>query len=669
MNTMVTRVGALFLAAGALLLVPLLASGGESAATASSEATVDGYAGTERCATCHQDEYERWKQSSHARTFEVANDENMPMDAVLGQMVSHPPGRTQYRRDGDRFIARTVGADGELHDFHLTHVVGRMRIRMFVATLGDGRMQVLPAMLEVPTGEWFDYTHLLFGAGADLEEAPEVKPGDASFWMGAVRNWDAKCSRCHVSGREVHRPDANGNGPRASWRALGVDCEECHGPGLAHAEAWENMRPGTDLPEIEKLTTEQSAAVCIRCHMEGDIADPHFEIGDGLYEHIDPTLLLEPSRVDASGRVLELIYDGLSFGSSFCAAAGELTCRDCHDPHGTGMRAQVRHSKKSNGLCLDCHPDVARDIAAHTKHEVFTGVSDDEARGSGSQCVACHMPYLSIERGHGAVADHTIGIPRLDVRGDRVAQDACTWCHTGGLEAPAGVPQLDAEAIRAGYAEMFPDVIPPAPWTEVIAAARLGDEGVVPRLAEVIDDELAPRVARASAARLLGRFPDEAADAILANVRHPDSLIRRSAVASLAALPPEISDADLEVALRDESAAVRGAAARAVLVGWKRAQDNQKLLLAAIPVLKRETHLPVFADPSHAGGQRDLVSPLSRAAVAAGADGIVVEVHPDPSCAVSDGEQSLDFDEFDALMGDLRPFVEASRRTLSSGSA
>ena len=88
--------------------------------------------------------------------------------------------------------------------------------------------------------------------------------------------------------------------------------------------------------------------------------------------------------------------------------------------------------------------------------------------------------------------------------------------------------------------------------------------------------------------------------------------------------------------------------------------------LAAIPVLKRETHLPVIADPSHAGGRRSLVAPLSYAAVAAGADGLMVEVHPDPERATSDGEQSLDFDEFEVLMEGLRPFAEAAGRSLGA---
>ncbi|MEX1257984.1 MAG: 3-deoxy-7-phosphoheptulonate synthase [Gemmatimonadota bacterium] len=87
--------------------------------------------------------------------------------------------------------------------------------------------------------------------------------------------------------------------------------------------------------------------------------------------------------------------------------------------------------------------------------------------------------------------------------------------------------------------------------------------------------------------------------------------------------------------------------------------------VSAIPVLKRETHLPVIADPSHAGGRRDLVAPLAFAAVAAGADGLMIEVHPRPDEALSDGEQSLDFEDFRSLMTALRPFAEAAGRTFA----
>ncbi len=80
--------------------------------------------------------------------------------------------------------------------------------------------------------------------------------------------------------------------------------------------------------------------------------------------------------------------------------------------------------------------------------------------------------------------------------------------------------------------------------------------------------------------------------------------------------------------------------------------------VSAIVVLKEIARLPVIADPSHAAGQRRLVPALARSAVAAGADGLLVEVHPDPDKAWSDGEQSLTFADFDAMMADLTPWCE-----------
>ena len=79
--------------------------------------------------------------------------------------------------------------------------------------------------------------------------------------------------------------------------------------------------------------------------------------------------------------------------------------------------------------------------------------------------------------------------------------------------------------------------------------------------------------------------------------------------------------------------------------------------VAAIALLKQISHLPVIADPSHAAGYRDLVPALARIAVAAGADGLLVEVHPNPEKAWSDGDQSLDFAGFDAMMAALDPWI------------
>jgi 3-deoxy-7-phosphoheptulonate synthase len=79
--------------------------------------------------------------------------------------------------------------------------------------------------------------------------------------------------------------------------------------------------------------------------------------------------------------------------------------------------------------------------------------------------------------------------------------------------------------------------------------------------------------------------------------------------------------------------------------------------LAAVALVKELSHLPVLADPSHGTGMRSLITPMSKAAVAAGADGLLIEVHPCPERALSDGPQSLDLQGFQELMENLKPQV------------
>jgi 3-deoxy-7-phosphoheptulonate synthase len=88
--------------------------------------------------------------------------------------------------------------------------------------------------------------------------------------------------------------------------------------------------------------------------------------------------------------------------------------------------------------------------------------------------------------------------------------------------------------------------------------------------------------------------------------------------------------------------------------------------IAAVPVLNEMTHLPVILDPSHATGKRSLVPAVARAGVAIGADGLIVEVHPNPEKAVSDGAQSLTLDQFSNMMMQLKPYIELWKQARSS---
>jgi 3-deoxy-7-phosphoheptulonate synthase len=89
--------------------------------------------------------------------------------------------------------------------------------------------------------------------------------------------------------------------------------------------------------------------------------------------------------------------------------------------------------------------------------------------------------------------------------------------------------------------------------------------------------------------------------------------------------------------------------------------------VSAIPIVHKETHLPIIADPSHGTGKWDLVMPLAMASVAAGADGLMIEVHPTPDAALKDGAQSLTFEHFGELMKRVGPVAKAVGRTMAGG--
>jgi 3-deoxy-7-phosphoheptulonate synthase len=86
--------------------------------------------------------------------------------------------------------------------------------------------------------------------------------------------------------------------------------------------------------------------------------------------------------------------------------------------------------------------------------------------------------------------------------------------------------------------------------------------------------------------------------------------------------------------------------------------------ITSIPIVHKLSHLPIIADPSHGTGSRDKVNPMARAALAAGADGILVEVHPDPDRALSDGAQSLAPEDFAALVKELRALAKVIGRSV-----
>jgi predicted CXXCH cytochrome family protein len=510
-----------------------------------------------------------------------ATASSLPPDAARGGAVEHPPGRTQFAHQGAGFTATVTFDDGRTAPTPVDFVVGLRRLTMLVTRLPDGRHQVLPAMREEPGGVWFDYTSLLFAPteAANRQAAPVVKPGEPSYWTGPDRSFDARCARCHTSGYEVRPTPQGERGARSAWRAPGVDCEACHGPASRHVAHWTDAAPGAapdPMARLAALPSARSLDLCLACHLEGEPVGAPFRPGDDALEHVEPTLLDNTVRVDATGRPLELVYEGTSFLASTCAGAGRLRCLDCHDAHGSANRsALVVAPGRLNSLCAKCHGDIAADAPSHTRHK---------AAGSGATCANCHLPLVTIERGHGAVHDHTMGTPRPSADG----RDACSWCHLGGRSAPADAPRIAPEKLAASFKQLWPDAETRPAWRDAIAAGREGRADAGPALLRLAADAAAPRVVRASAAKLCGRAGPKAAAELPFLASERDPLVRRGAVDGLASVAGEEADKALLAALGDPSPAVRIAAARAALEGFQRVEANERLLAAALPVLEED---------------------------------------------------------------------------------
>jgi 3-deoxy-7-phosphoheptulonate synthase len=255
----------------------------------------------------------------------------------------------------------------------------------------------------------------------------------------------------------------------------------------------------------------------------------------------------------------------------------------------------------------------------------------------------------------------------IEVRGRRLGQD---WF--GLIAGPCSVEYREqtletARAVAAGGATMLRGGAF-KPRTSPYAFQGLGVEGLE-ILKEARDETGLPIVTELMDARHVEVVLD-AADVIQIGARNMQNynLLSEVGRCDKPVLLKRGLSASIEELLMAAEYILREGNERVILCerGIRTFEQATRFTLdiSAVPVLKHETHLPVIVDPSQAAGRRDLVPPLSRAAVAAGADGIIVEVHPDPEHALSDGPQQLPTAEFEAFARELAAVVAVMGRTI-----
>ena len=311
----------------------------------SPQAGAKGFAGPQACVACHSDKYDAYRASGHPKKLRPAAE-------ARAWGVPLPDGwdwkDISYVIGGARWKARFIDNQGYI-----------------ITSTGPKKDKAGKNQYNLATGRWVDYE------------------------AGMKKSYD--CGPCHMT---AYGKDGNQDGLAGmvgTWAFSGITCEECHGPGAAHAQA----------PSKTNIKVDASPAACGKCHIRG--APDKIPAGGGFIQHHEQ-------------------YNEYLAGPH----AAKVGCATCHDPH---KRAQVGVKKQ----CADCHPAQAKD---------FTG---SKMQRSGVSCVDCHMPPAgksaeSFGKYVGDVKAHIVKISTLPTdkmftddgkfaTGKLTADFACLRCH------------------------------------------------------------------------------------------------------------------------------------------------------------------------------------------------------------------------------------------------
>jgi len=337
-------------------------------ATAAPPAAEATYVGASRCAECHAAEAAAWRGSHHDRAMEEANE-----SSVLGDFrdatFRHGGVTTTFSRRDSKYVVRTDGPDGALHDYQVAYTFGVDPLQQYLIAFPGGRYQALGIAWDSRPRQqggqrWF---HLY------PEHPPQ--PGDPLHWTGIDQTWNHMCAECHSTNlRKGYR--ASEDRYETTWSELDVACEACHGPGSAHVawaaaasrggapstggsqglvvqlhdralDGWQ-MDPATGTvrrtaPPPSRVELE----TCARCHSRRSLLDERYVNGRPLLDTHRPALL-DQGLYFADGQIRDEVYEYGSFLESRMHAAG-VTCSDCHDPHSLKLLAA------GDALCERCH--------------------------------------------------------------------------------------------------------------------------------------------------------------------------------------------------------------------------------------------------------------------------------------------------------------------------
>jgi Flp pilus assembly protein TadD len=515
------------------------------------------YVGGAACAGCHAEQRAAWRGSQHDLAMQDATPATVKGN-FDNATFSYAGVTTTFSKRGGKYIVRTDGPDGALHDYGIAYTFGVEPLQQYLIAFPDGRLQALSICWDTrPAAQggqrWF---HLYPGERVDHQ--------DILHWTGPLQNWNFMCAECHST--NLHKNyDAAKDRFATRWSEIDVSCEACHGPasnhvawaraggedgaaadhglvyrlGDADGERWVMEAGAAVARRIPPRRTRTELETCARCHSRRSLISEDYVYGKPLLDTHRPALLDE-GLYYADGQILGEVYVYGSFLQSRMQAAG-VTCTDCHDPHTLHLKAE------GNALCGTCHLAARFDTPAHHHHETGT---------PGARCVDCHMParpYMVVDPRR----DHSFRVPRPDLTVTIGTPNACQGCHADRPAAWAAAKTTEWLGAKVSETRHY---------GEVIDAGRRGLAQADAALARLAGDSGAPGIVRATALSLLRENPGPSMiPALLRAVTDGEPLVRMAAADVAGMVDPTQRAQLLGPLLDDPVRSVRIAAAMSLV--------------------------------------------------------------------------------------------------------
>ena len=511
------------------------------------------YVGDASCAACHDKEVHEWRGSHHAQAMMVADESSVKADFNNTTFNYHGIVSTFYRKNG-KFMVRTDGPDGKLHDYEISYTFGIYPLQQYLIKFPGGRIQVLDPTWDNRSQEeggqrWYH-----------IHADENVTAGDVLHWTGPNMNWNFMCADCHSTDLKKNY-DEKTDSYHTTWSSINVSCEACHGPASRHLE-WAKTKKGKtrhhgfaislsgkggdwqvnskdSKPKLiggNLAKRRAEVELCAKCHARRSQLDDDFRPGDRLRDHYLPAML-EERLYYPDGKIQDEDYEYGSFKQSKMYARG-VTCTDCHNPH------TLKRKNDGDKVCYSCHKMSRYRSSSHHHHE---------AGSEGASCIRCHMPsrtYMGVHVRH----DHSFRIPRPDLSTKiEGLPNACNNCHTDKNASWA------AEAVNTWYGKT---PVGYQNFSHALESLRKNSADAPKSLYGLLMSE-APAIAKATATGYLGSYPSrQTYVTTLQQLRKRDGDIRLNALRALESFPPQMRIKETFKLLKDPLKSVRTEAAR-----------------------------------------------------------------------------------------------------------